>query len=81
MRTTIDIEADVLSAAKELARQQHVGVGKVISQLLRNALTGNGGGSSHQVAQASPTGFVPFPARGVLVTNEMINGLRDAEGI
>ena len=31
MRTTLDIETDVLSAAKDLARQKNVGVGKVLT--------------------------------------------------
>lgn len=79
MRTTIDIETDVLSAAKELARQKHVGVGKVVSELLRQALTGNI--DLHSAPTVSATGFEPFPARGVIVSNELINRLRDAEGI
>lgn len=81
MRTTLDIETDVLAAAKEIARQQHIGVGKVISQLVRQALTGD----VPQPASASPvatsTGFEPFPSRGVIVTNELIDRLREAEGI
>jgi hypothetical protein len=81
MRTTIDIEPDVLNAAKEIVRQKHIRVGKVISELLRQALTGNTGDSAHQTPNASSTGFDPFPARGVLITNELIRGLRDAEGI
>jgi len=40
MRTTLDIEADVLAAAKELAQRQGVSAGKVVSNLLRTALTG-----------------------------------------
>ena len=79
MRTTIDIESDVLSAAKEIARQKHVGVGKVISDLARQALTGRV--MAQQPAGSSVTGFDPFPARGVLITNEQIDRLRDAEGI
>jgi len=79
MRTTLDIETDVLSAAKDLARQKNVGVGKVVSELLRQALTGN---IRPDVAPSvSVTGFEPFPARGVVVSNELINRLRDAEGI
>lgn len=39
MRTTIDLEPDVLAAAKELARQQNTAVGKVNSRLVRQALT------------------------------------------
>ena len=79
MRTTLDIDTDVLSATKELARQKHVGVGKVVSELLRQALTGNMG--LHAPPTASTTGFEPFPSRGVVVSNELINRLRDAEGI
>ena len=83
MRTTIDLEPDVLEAAKELARQQNTAVGKVISRLVRQALTGTatavasrGGGAATSVA-----GFVPFPPRGTVVTNALIDRLRDAEGV
>ncbi|OGT01774.1 MAG: hypothetical protein A2Z65_00995 [Gallionellales bacterium RIFCSPLOWO2_02_58_13] len=78
MRTTIDIEDDVLAAVKELARSQNVSAGNIVSRLMREALSG------HQQAQISgktAAGFRPFPARGTLVTNEQINGLRDQEGI
>ena len=81
MRTTLDIEIDVLSAAKEIARQKHVGVGKVVSELLRQALTGNTGTAAKAQPNTSTTGFDPFPSRGVIVTNDLINRLRDAEGI
>jgi len=81
MRTTIDIETDVLSAAKEIARQKQVGVGRVVSELLRQALTGQLGAPSLNAASPTSTGFDPLPARGVIVTNELINRLRDAEGV
>ena len=81
MRTTIDIETDVLSAAKEIARQKQVGVGRVVSELLRQALTGQSGAPSLNAASPTSTGFDPLPARGVIVTNELINRLRDAEGV
>jgi len=81
MRTTIDIEPDVLAAAKEIARQQQVGVGKVISKLVREALTGQASTQPAASGAETRTGFVPFPARGVLVTNELIDSLRDAENV
>ena len=81
MRTTIDIEPDVLAAAKEIARQQQVGVGKVISKLVREALTGQASTQAAAGTHETLTGFVPFPARGVLVTDELIDRLRDAESI
>ena len=81
MRTTLDIEADVLSATKEIARQRDISVGKVVSELLRQALTGNTGPSAQPQTSISSTGFDPFPARRVIVTNDLINRLRENEGI
>ncbi len=83
MRTTLDIEDDVLAAAKELARRQGTSAGEMVSRLLRAALTGSG---PTDVTQASPSrgvaGFRPFTARaGQLVTNEQIDQLRDEAGL
>lgn len=40
MRTTVNIDDAVLQAVKELAQQQQLSAGQVISRLLRSALTG-----------------------------------------
>ena len=40
MRTTLDIEDDVLAAAKEMANQQRLSAGQLISRLLREAMSG-----------------------------------------
>jgi hypothetical protein len=85
MRTTLDIDEDVLSAAKELAKRQNLSAGQVVSQVLRKALTGQSGQST--VPQAAdpgtPTvaGFRPFPAGKAVVTNDTVNRLREAEGL
>lgn len=85
MRTTLDIDEDVLLAAKELARQEKLSAGQVVSQLLRKALTGHTDASraaSNAVATPpSVAGFKPFPAGKAVVTNELVNRLRDAEGV
>ena len=44
MRTTLDIEDDVLAAAKELARRQGTSAGEVVSRLPRVALSGDQNG-------------------------------------
>lgn len=80
MRTTLDIEADVLAAAKELARQQGVSAGQVVSRLLRAALSGTT--SAERSAAAVVAGFRPFAASDQqLVNNEQIDQLRDREGL
>jgi hypothetical protein len=76
MRTTLDIDDDVLQAAKERARRERKTAGEVISELARTALTAT---PPHRISR-EPTpvyGFRPFAKRGGIVTNELIDKLRD----
>ena len=76
MRTTLDIDDDVLLAAKELARRQNKTAGEKISELARAALTS----APSPRAGKKPEeflGFRPFASRGGLVTNELIDKLRE----
>jgi len=82
MRTTIDIEQDVLEAVKEIARREQVSAGRVISRLLREALSGQTAQyRTEQGGEPKLAGFRPFPRRGCIVTNDQIDRLRDEEGI
>lgn len=82
MRTTLNIDDDILSASKELAKAAGKTAGQIISELARKALT-----QPYQAAQFSAQepeafyGIRPFPSRGGVVTNEMIDRLRDDLGI
>lgn len=78
MRTTLDIEDDVLIAVKEMARREHLSAGQVISRLARLALTAR---VDQQPSALTVGGFRPLPARGVLVSNDQVNALREAEGV
>jgi hypothetical protein len=84
MRTTLDIDEDVLAAARELARRQRISTGKMVSRLLHRGLTGQGRylPAIGDVASTTPptAGFRPFPAQRV-VTNDEVNELREAEGV
>jgi hypothetical protein len=76
MRTTPDIDIDVLQAAKDLARRDGTTAGAVISNLARKALTA----PTHSPAPRKPKtlhGFRPFPKRGGVVTNDLIDRLRE----
>ncbi len=82
MRTTLDIEDDILAVAKEMARLQHISTDQIISKLLRDALTGyQRKDASAQNEIKAVGGFRPFPSRGVLVTNGLVDDLRDQEGV
>ena len=76
MRTTLDIANHVLQAAKDRARREKKTTGEVISELARAALTA----PPEMPAVREPKaryGFRPFPKRGSIVTNELIDKLRE----
>ncbi len=84
MRTTLDIDDDVLRAAKELARRERLSIGRIVSRVLRQGLTGQRLSIApplpEEQQQVALTGFRPFPA-GRLVTDEVVDRLREAEGL
>jgi hypothetical protein len=80
MRTTLDIDDDVLAAAKELAKARKSTAGEVISELAREALTK----PAQPAAATGPggtilrNGWYVLPSRGGLpVTNELVQRLLD----
>jgi hypothetical protein len=80
MRTTLDIDDDILRAAKDVARREGRTAGQVISTLARRALTG--GGPVTEVREPRATyGFRPFPAGETVVTDDVIDELRDRDGL
>lgn len=90
MRTTLDIADDVLFAAKELAQREKKSLGTVISELARQAFAQERSihspmaGHGKLASAAEPLaayGIQPLPARGGVISNELIDRLRDAEGI
>ena len=78
MRTTLDIEDDVLLVAKDMARREGLTAGQIISRLARLALTKR---VDQQLSSSTVSGFRPLPARGVMVSNDQVNALRESEGV
>ena len=74
MRTTLEIDDDVLMAAKELAAAQKKTAGAVISELARKALRGDNS-STLEVRN----GFSLLPSGGAIVTTELVESLFDEE--
>ena len=72
MRTTLDLEDDVLLAVKEIARQRKVSIGKIVSELTRLALTK---GNTIKVRNQIP--LFPIQPDAVVITPELVNRLRD----
>ena len=79
MRTTLDIDEDVLMAAKELAKAADKTAGQIISELVRKSLTTV---PSYAVEEPKAIyGIRPLPHRGGIVTSEMVRRLMDEEGL
>jgi hypothetical protein len=73
MRTTLDLDEDILQAAKELAASRRTTAGRVISELARSALTPTKPARSRNgvpVLPRRPKG-APRP------TMKLVNALRD----
>lgn len=79
MRTTLDIDEDVLIAIKELAKVEHTTAGDIISRLARERLSP--GKPSDDKGFVIKNGLPVFPSRGDIITNELVNRIRDEEGI
>ena len=72
MRTTVDIDEDVLLVTKEIAQREGLSMGKVLSNLARLALT-------RQTDLQHRNGVPLFPRKPTakVVTLELVNQLRD----
>lgn len=79
MRTTLEIDDDLLTAAKDIARRERASAGAVVSRLLRQALNSNA--KSTEINEpVAEYGFAPFSRRGGVVSNELLDRLREETG-
>ncbi len=77
MRTTLDIDDDVLQASKELARREGSTAGRVLSGLARRGLT-----AQNPPPRSKRRNGVPILAsRGEIVTLEKVARLMDEEDV
>ncbi len=83
MRTTLDIDDDVLIAAKAHAQREQRSLGAVISELARQALQRPADAAPPAGRGAAARGgrFAVLPQRGEVVTPEQVRRLMDAEGV
>ena len=79
MRTTLRLDDDVLLAVKERARREKRTAGEVLSELARQALTGQHRALDRTERATGLFGFEPLPHRGEAVSNALIDRLREAD--
>lgn len=73
MRTTLDIEDDMLEVARSLATHQRVSLGKAVSVLIRKGIQP----SASKAAVRNGLRVLTRPPDAEPVTLEMVNRLRD----
>jgi hypothetical protein len=76
MRTSLEIDDDVIAAAKHVARLKEQGIGKTISELARRGLIAD---SSPTVAIEAGVPFWIHKPAAIPVTNELVRSLADEE--
>jgi hypothetical protein len=75
MRTTLDVDDELLSTVKEIARRQRKTAGDVVSDLLRESLQPK----SYKQEYRNGVPLLPRRPHGVRVTSELVNRLRDED--
>jgi hypothetical protein len=80
MRTTLDIDDDILLAAKERATRERKSLGAVVSALAREALQGPAP-RARAGRRATLGRFAVLPRRNEVVTLEKVRALQDQEGV
>ncbi|MHC4859977.1 MAG: CopG family transcriptional regulator [Planctomycetota bacterium] len=75
MRTTLNLDEDVLAAAKELARLRRTTVGKVVSELARKGLRP----APPEAPSRNGVPLLPPTEDEAPVSREIVNRLRDGE--
>ena len=79
MRTTLDIDEDVLQAAKELAAKQKRSAGAVISELARRGF--QSAPATKNAKLKTRNGIPLLPSRGEQVTLSHVRQILDEEGV
>lgn len=80
MRTTLDIDDDVLSAARERAANAKISIGQALTRLARAGLAAPGAGVAKRGVK--PRGRLALlPKRNEIVTLEHVRRIADDEGV
>ncbi len=78
MRTTLDIDPDILQAAKEIAAKERTTAGAVISSLARKGLVPAPASSGRTRMR---NGIPVIPSTGHVITLDHVQRLMDEEGV
>ncbi len=81
MRTTLNLEDDVLLAAQHVARRQRISLGRAVTELIRSGIAAGATAPSPLLSAPMIGRFALLPRRGAVVTVQQVRELMDREGI
>ncbi len=79
MRTTLALDDDVFSVARQRAQRERISMGEAVSRFIREALRATGQAPTQPTALRSK--YSVLPARDEIITTEHVRRLMDQEGI
>ena len=79
MRTTLNVDDDVLAYAQAHARHEHISIGEAVSRLVRDGIRARNG--SVAKVREPQSRYALLPARDEVITSEHVRSLMDQEGL
>ena len=79
MRTTLNVDDDVLAFARAHARHEHISIGEAVSRLVREGIRVRNGEPA--TLREPESRYALLPPRDEVITPEHVRSLMDEEGI
>lgn len=79
MRTTLSLDDDVFSVARQRAQRERISLGEAVSRYVRDALRANAQAPAEPMAFRSK--YSVLPARDEIITTDHVRRLMEQEGI
>ena len=81
MRTTINLAADALIAARNIAQREKLSLGDAVSELIRRGTAAAGPGLQQQPMAALRGRYALLPARDEVLTPQRVREMMEREGV
>ena len=79
MRTTLNLDEEVLAFAQAHAKHEHISIGEAVSRLVREGIRARNRPPTRLPQPQSK--YALLPARAEVITSEHVRSLMDQEGI
>jgi hypothetical protein len=81
MKTMLDLPDELVIAARKVAAQRHTTLEDMVTRSLRKEIGSDAPSSSSNLYEVGEYGFLQLRRRNAVVTEELIEQIRESEGI